>query len=128
MVVQTPPSAIEPFTTLVNDLDSVTTLKEITARCKDVHTLDEYIQFLATDEKVTKLWLLTWIRSHLARSQDIPERVIALAQKRLEAKNEKNYQRADSLRDQISKEGYSVKDTSDWFALTRNVESAPKGE
>lgn len=44
------------------------------------------------------------------KEEDIPEEVLALAQKRLEAKEAKNWAEADRLREEIGKLGYMVED------------------
>lgn len=49
----------------------------------------------------------------------VPEAVIALAQSRVEAKKNKQFTLADSLRDQIGELGFIVKDKKDGFDLMR---------
>lgn len=48
----------------------------------------------------------------------VPENIELLAQERLKAREAKDYAKADSLRGQIEKEGYTVKDTSDGYVLS----------
>ena len=48
---------------------------------------------------------------------DIPEEVISLAEKRALAKNEKDFETADRLRDEILSHGYVVKDTSEGYEI-----------
>ena len=43
--------------------------------------------------------------------EEIPAEVLELAQKRAQAKKEKNFAEADKIRDQITALGYSIKDT-----------------
>ena len=50
---------------------------------------------------------------------DIPEEIIALATQRQEAKDEKNYQRADEIRNELAKLGYVVKDTKEGSVVER---------
>lgn len=52
-------------------------------------------------------------------SGSVPEAVVVLAQSRMEAKKNKQFALADSLRDQISDLGYIVKDKKDGFDLVR---------
>ena len=52
-------------------------------------------------------------------TEDIPEEILELSQKRLEAKKDKNYELADSIRDEIKEKGYNVKDTSDGVEITK---------
>ena len=47
----------------------------------------------------------------------IPQEVIDLAQKRVEARNNKDYALSDQLRDEIAIKGYLVKDTASGFDL-----------
>ena len=52
----------------------------------------------------------------------IPQEVIDLAQKRVEARNNKDYALSDQLRDEISIKGYLVKDTASGFDLIEKPE------
>lgn len=51
--------------------------------------------------------------------EDIPADIIALATQRQEAKDNKNYQRADEIRDELTKLGYVVKDTKEGSVVER---------
>ena len=52
-------------------------------------------------------------------TNDIPEEILDLSEKRLKAKKDKNYELADSIRDEIKEKGYIVKDTSDGVEITK---------
>ncbi|MFM1825392.1 MAG: hypothetical protein RLZZ37_27 [Actinomycetota bacterium] len=52
----------------------------------------------------------------------IPQEVIDLAQKRVEARKNKDYSLSDQLRDEIAQKGYLVKDTSTGFDLVEKPE------
>lgn len=52
----------------------------------------------------------------------IPQEVIDLAQKRVEARKNKDYLLSDQLRDEIAKKGYLVKDTAAGFDLVEKPE------
>ncbi len=52
---------------------------------------------------------------------DIPDDIIKLAKQRLEAKKEKNWALADSLREEISNAGYFVKDTKDSYTIEKKL-------
>jgi hypothetical protein len=52
----------------------------------------------------------------------IPQEVIDLAQKRVEARNNKDYALSDQLRDKIATKGYIVKDTASGFELIEKPE------
>lgn len=54
-----------------------------------------------------------------AVQEDIPEYIAALARSRAEAKKERNFARADELRKEIAKEGYSVIDTQTGYTVKR---------
>lgn len=47
----------------------------------------------------------------LSRAEDIPERIQTLAKKREMLRNERKFEEADRVREQIRKEGYDVEDT-----------------
>ena len=55
-----------------------------------------------------------------AKQVDAPEEVIALAQQRWEAKQAKDWAKADELRDAILTAGWTVKDSKDGFDLEPN--------
>jgi len=50
---------------------------------------------------------------------DIPEEIVALAEKRLIARQEKNWEESDSLRDEIKEKGYEVLDEKDGYRLKK---------
>ncbi len=45
-------------------------------------------------------------------SENIPEEILKLAEERKEAKNNKDWERADQIREEILKKGYAIKDTT----------------
>jgi cysteinyl-tRNA synthetase len=53
------------------------------------------------------------------KKEIIPQEVLDLAEKRKIARNEKNWQESDNLRDQINKLGYNIKDTKDGAEITK---------
>lgn len=54
-----------------------------------------------------------------APASDAPSEIIALAEQRKEAKAQKNYALADSLRNQISEAGYTLIDTKEGYTLKK---------
>ena len=50
---------------------------------------------------------------------EIPEEVLKLAEERKVARDNKDWEKADRLRDQIKEKGFEVKDIGDEFELTR---------
>ena len=51
--------------------------------------------------------------------EEFPQEVVRLAELRLEAKRNKDYQTADKLRAEITALGYAVKDTKDGYTLAK---------
>ena len=51
---------------------------------------------------------------------EIPSNILALAQKRDEARKQKDWGLSDSLRDQLQELGWTVKDSTDGFRLVKN--------
>ncbi len=52
--------------------------------------------------------------------QDIPEAILALAEEREQARGDKNWERADQLRNQVAESGYAIEDTPQGPKVTRN--------
>ena len=51
--------------------------------------------------------------------EEIPEEIIELAEKRLAAKKEKNWEEADKLRDEITSKGYIIEDTKEGYRIKK---------
>lgn len=69
------------------------------------------------EEKVLKIWLFS---RETPTSQEVPERIISLAEQRKQAKAEKNYALADELRTQITQAGWEIKDTKEGYELSKS--------
>ena len=54
------------------------------------------------------------------QKQDVPDDVVKLAEARKDARDNKDWAESDRLRDEISARGYTVKDTSDGFEISKN--------
>ena len=54
------------------------------------------------------------------KTDDIPSEITELAEKRIEARKNKNYALADELRDEILSKGYVIKDTSDGYKISKS--------
>ena len=52
------------------------------------------------------------------QEEKIPREIIALAEARETARQNKNFQEADNLRDQLKEKGYEIEDTASGFNLT----------
>lgn len=59
------------------------------------------------------------ILSFEAPDEDIPEEVIVLAKKRIDAKKAKNFDLADMLRIEIQNRGFVIKDTAEGFEIEK---------
>lgn len=75
-------------------------------------------------------WIILWIDNQITKlnfswnnenfdSIEIPEEIITLANERLQAKQSKNYELADKLREMIKSKWYNIKDTAWWFEITK---------
>jgi cysteinyl-tRNA synthetase len=53
------------------------------------------------------------------KGEEIPAEVIALAEERLKARQNKDWAKSDELRDAILQKGYVVKDGKDQYTLTK---------
>lgn len=72
------------------------------------------------DEKILKLNLKDKIKSLQEEKKiKIPEEITELGEKRLEAKNNKNWETADKIRDQINQLWYKIIDEKDWFKIEK---------
>ena len=58
-------------------------------------------------------------RDNLAQPTPPPPQVVALAEKRIKARSEKDWQRSDQLREEIESRGWSVQDTGDGYQLEK---------
>ena len=70
------------------------------------------------DKQVMRMDLL-WEKEKAKINEEIPGEITQLANQRLQAKQEKNYQLADELRNQIQVKWYSIKDIPWWFELNK---------
>jgi cysteinyl-tRNA synthetase len=68
------------------------------------------------ERRFLKLWLFEEI---LEEKFEIPTEVTALADQRLQAKQDKNYALADELRNKITELGFQMKDTKDGYEITK---------
>ncbi len=64
------------------------------------------------DENLLKVWLF-----QVEEKSEIPAEIIELANQRLQAKADKNYQLADELREEITNKWFTIKDVKDWFQI-----------
>jgi len=57
--------------------------------------------------------------SKYSQTDEVPKEIKELAEKRVEAKKNKNYQEADAIRDQIQAKGYALRDIKEGFEITK---------
>lgn len=71
------------------------------------------------EEKVLKIWLFTPFSPDDTENLEIPAEILTLAEQRKSAKEAKNYQLADDLRNKINDAGREIKDSKDGFQLSK---------
>jgi len=99
---------------LEDDINTPIMLATINLSLNDVN--EEIIQILyRLETNIIKSWLFD--EKLLNKDIVIPQEIYWLAQKRIEAKESKNYTLADDLRNQIINKWFTIKDTKDWFEL-----------
>ncbi|MFA6184111.1 MAG: cysteine--tRNA ligase [Parcubacteria group bacterium] len=54
-----------------------------------------------------------------SEKEEIPSEIIQLAQAREQARSDKNFKEADSLRNKLKEKGFNIEDTNEGFKLTR---------
>ena len=104
---------------LLDDLDTVKVIAGINKYLNKFKILSEeekskllsLIKYL--DDKVLKLDLFKEETKEIKIPQDIKE----LAEKRWEAKKEKNWELADKVRDELLQKGYKILDKKDWYEI-----------
>ncbi|MBT3317257.1 cysteine--tRNA ligase [bacterium] len=74
--------------------------------------ISESVAFFTEGIEILGLWRGGFAEMAKSVSSDIPEDIIALAAERDKAREEKNWARADELRDELQKKGYLVEDSS----------------
>jgi len=104
----------EEFLKLINnDLDSPKALALLWTILKDKNIKDEEKYSLALDfDQVLGL--------NLEESEEIPEEIITLAEKRETFRREKDFKEADKLREEIEKKGYKLEDKPKGYNLKKN--------
>ncbi len=88
---------------------------------KDEFLDDLLLSIFYIDEKFLKLDLLKSVQEEInKKTVDVPEEIQILAQKRLEAKKDKNFTKADKLRQEILEKWYIVNDTKEGFEIVKS--------
>jgi len=78
---------------------------------------NEATEFLATFEKMNKVFGLKFPE----KETEIPEDVKKLADERLEARENKDFKKADELRKEIEAKGYFIEDSGENYKIKRNT-------
>lgn len=87
-------------------------------KMEEVDKKDLFVALYRLDKNLLKVWLFDWIGQEVA-AVEIPDDVKQLADQRLQAKQAKDYARADEIRKEISDKWREVKDTKDWYEFSK---------
>lgn len=100
---------------ILDDMDTVKTIAHINKILSSEDISKQEIALIKyLDEHVLKLHLFD-----LDESNPIPEEIENLAKQRLQAKSNKDFLKADELRDKIEQNWYTVRDLKDWYELSK---------
>ncbi len=101
---------------LADDLDTVSVLTLLHSHAWSSH--EDAMDALLLDQVILKIWLIDLVKEVLTQKNvDAPDSIKELAEQRQSAKKAKEYEKADSLREQITNEWRTVKDVSWWYEL-----------
>jgi len=104
------------ITPLLDDLNTASMLAEINKLSHNLN--DEKLEIIYFLEKnILKLWLFEPIST--TKFIEIPQQIKKLAESRLQAKQNKNYELADELRIQIQDFWFDIKDEKNWYSLSK---------
>jgi cysteinyl-tRNA synthetase len=85
-------------------------------KTEEVESGDLIAALYRLEKNILKIWLFDVVEEEEVQ---IPEEVIKLAEQRLQAKKDKDYVLSDSLRDDIAKAWFEIKDTPEWYEITK---------
>jgi cysteinyl-tRNA synthetase len=73
------------------------------------------------EKKLLKIWLFDFeeIQEKNKNLENIPQEISDLVEQRLIAKKNKNFQLSDELRNEIKNLWREIKDTKDWYEVTK---------
>jgi len=97
-----------------DDLNTAKLLGDVWYMLKESEVIPEDQLFL-----LDRVNMIFGLDLNTKQHDTIPEVVESLAQARLQARNDKDYQKSDELRQKIESAGYSIKDTSDGYMLNK---------
>lgn len=106
---------------VLDNLNTPSALATMNRFWEIIEDIDDYLNIVFyLDQQLFKLDISKSITEELEKLLvTIPEEITSLAQKRLEAKLEKNYAEADRLRKEIETKWFLIKDTTDWFEVVK---------
>lgn len=96
---------------IADDLNMPLALGTLWKMVKDMERSVEVYQMAMEFDKVLSL--------NLDQQEEIPEEIVKLANQRLEARKNKDWALSDSLRDEIAKLGYQIKDSKDGYEINK---------
>ncbi len=96
---------------IADDLNMPLALGTLWKMVKDMERSVEVYQMAMEFDKVLSL--------NLGQEDEIPEEIVKLANQRLEARKNKDWALSDSLRDEIAKLGYQIKDGKDGYEINK---------
>lgn len=80
--------------------------------------LSDQLDILLFDEQITKLRLYEQIEKlQTAPRVSVPREIVSLAEQRQQAKDAKQFEQADRLREQIAEAGWTIRDGAEGFEL-----------
>jgi cysteinyl-tRNA synthetase len=113
----------EIFTSLATDLHTPKALASVFTFINDnpTNTLTEEArkEALTLFSELNKIFDIWEIAPRTIEELIIPQEIIELAEKRLDAKKMKKFDEADNLRLKIIEAGYSIKDTKDGYTIVK---------
>jgi cysteinyl-tRNA synthetase len=103
---------------LIRDLNQYLTTAP--AEVQDRSVLEDAYQLLADGDTILGLFPGGLDQFSVGMEGVIPEQVMALVREREEARRQKDWSRADSLREELTRLGYSLEDNPDGTRVSRN--------
>lgn len=101
-----------------DDLNTPRALAVMWEVLKEKDKSEDYYKLLLKFDEVLGLDLEN-SEKYLNDKKDVPEEIIKLAEERLASKKEKNYAKADELRNKIVDAGYIIKDTPSGYEIEK---------
>lgn len=103
-----------------DDLNTADALGAIFEMVREINTHFADKRDGAKEAKETLCELCGVLGLDIAPKDEVPKEVIDLCEVRVQAKKDKDFTKADMLRDKIKEMGYTVKDTRDGYSLVKD--------